>query len=550
MNSIFSGPLFRLDQLSGFVILAIGLFSILTLLYSIRSIKKQRLQYYTYIILTSFASIAAVLANNLILLLMFWGFLGLTLYLLINMGSENSETVAKKTFIIVGGSDAVMLLGIGIIYYLTGTFQMDSTKIILGKDWLPVVAYLCLAIACFAKAGAMPFHSWIPDCAQTAPLPAVAFLPASLDKLLGIYLLARISLDLFGMNPAMNMLLMVVGAFTIIAAVMMALVQHNMKRLLGYHAVSQVGYMVLGIGTGLPVGVAGGIFHMLNHAVYKSCLFFTAGNVEYRTKTTELDELGGLSRLMPITYITCFIASLSISGVPPFNGFVSKWMIYQGLIQKFENGGSSLVVALCLAAAMFGSGLTLASFMKLVHATFLGQQKQGKIPKDLREVSWTMWLPCIILAAICVIFGVFAAQIPLKIFILPAVGQVIFTGTWYAGLATLLIILGLVLGLLVFRLRVLRPVVRRDSSFVGGESLDLGEDRVTGTEFYNTVKEFGPLRFIYNKAEAGSFDIYEQGKKLVFGIGKFFQYLHNGVLPTYLVWTLLGMIALFFALIR
>ncbi len=550
MNNLFFGSLFRLDQLNGFVILAIGLFSILTLVYSIQFIKKQHLQYYTYIILTGFASIGAVLANNLILLLVFWGFLGLTLYLLINMGQANSETTAKKTFIIVGGSDALMLLGIGIIYYLTGTFQMDKTKIILDHALLPIVAYLCLAIACFAKAGAMPFHTWIPDCAESAPVPVAAYLPASLDKLLGIYLLARISLDLFAMNQVLNLVLMVVGAFTVIAAVMMALIQHNMKKLLGYHAVSQVGYMVLGIGTGIPVGIAGGIFHMLNHALYKSCLFLTSGNVEYRTKTTELDELGGLAKLMPFTYISCFIASLSISGVPPFNGFVSKWMVYQGLIQRFELGGQRLIVSLCLLAAMFGSGLTLASFMKLIHATFLGRHSSGKEYKQVREVPWTMWLPCVILAVICVIFGVFANQIPLKYFILPAVGGVTFIGTWYAGLATLLIILGLVLGLLIFRLKGLQPVVRQDNTFVGGELLDLGEDRVTGTEFYNTVKEFGTLKVIYNKAEAGFFDIYEQGKKLVFGIGKFFQYLHNGVLPTYLVWTLLGMIALFFALMR
>ena len=107
---------------------------------------------------------------------------------------------------------------------------------------------------------------------------------------------------------------------------------------------------------------------MLNNAVYKSCLFFTAGNVEYRAKTTELDELGGLSKLMPVTYIACLIASLSISGVPPFNGFVSKWMIYQGLIETGKAGGHLWLV--WLIAAMFGSALTLASFMKLLYAVF------------------------------------------------------------------------------------------------------------------------------------------------------------------------------------
>jgi len=551
--SIFHS-LFKLDHLSGFVAFAIVLFFVLTLVYSSQFMKKKqrRGQYYTCIILTAIASIGTVLSNHLILLLMFWGFLGLALYLLVNMGEAGADTVAKKTLIIVGGSDALMLLGIAIIYYLTGSLQMDNIRLAFDNK-LSVLAYLCVAVACFAKAGAMPFHSWIPDCAKTAPVPVAAYLPASLDKLLGIYLLTRISLNLFMMNKAMNMLLMLVGAATIIAAVMMALVQHNLKKLLGYHAVSQVGYMVLGIGTGIPIGIAGGIFHMLNNAIYKSCLFFTAGNVEYRTGTSELDELGGLGKLMPLTYISCLIASLSICGVPPFNGFVSKWMVYQGIVAQLTANtvtAERFITVLCLIAAMFGSGLTLASFMKLLHAVFLGQSSSKQSNKSIKEVSWQMWLPCIALAGICVLFGVFAREIPLRYFILPSVGQVTFSGVWHAGLATSLIISSLCLGALIFKLKSLKPAIRQDATFIGGEPLDLKENRVTGTDFYNTVKNFGILKKIYQKAEAGYFDLYEQAKHLVFGLGRFFQYLHNGVLPTYLVWTLLGMVALFFTLIR
>jgi formate hydrogenlyase subunit 3/multisubunit Na+/H+ antiporter MnhD subunit len=514
--------------------------------------KKKLIHYYTYVILTAVASAGVVVSNNLILLLVCWGFLGLTLYLLINMGEGDVSSVAKKTFIIVGGTDALMLLGIGIIYYLGGTFQMDNIKLALNSS-LTVMAYLCIALGCFAKSGAMPLHTWIPACAESAPVPVVAFLPASLDKLLGIYLLARISLDLFVMNEAMNMFLMLIGAFTIITAVMMALVQHKMKKLLGYHAVSQVGYMVLGIGTGNPIGIAGGLFHMLNNAVYKSCLFLTSGNVEQKIGTTDLDKLGGLAKSMPLTYISALIASLSISGIPPFNGFFSKWMIYQGLISSWQMGVGKwqmIIYTLCLVAAMFGSGLTLASFMKLLHATYFGQLQNIKTKDSKNEVSWQMWFPTLTLAAICVIFGVFASQIPLKYFILPAVRGVEFMGTWYAGLSTLLIIAGLFLGLLIFKLGNLKSVLRQDVAYTGAETKDLPDTRITGTEFYNTIREFGILGKIYKQAEAGVFDIYEQGKNLVFGLGRFFQYLHNGVLPTYLVWTLLGMVGLFFALLR
>jgi len=310
--------------------------------------------------------------------------------------------------------------------------------------------------------------------------------------------------------------------------------------------------MVLGIGTGNPIGVAGGLFHMVNNAIYKSCLFLCGGGVENKTGTSDMDRLGGLAKSMPITFVSCLIAALSISGIPPFNGFFSKWMIYQGIIETGKTGNKLWII--WLVAAMFGSALTLASFMKLIHATFLGQCPNTLTPKNLNtlkpkhlnEVSWTMWLPCLILAGICILFGVFAYQVPIKYFILPIVKEITFIGTWYVGLSTLLIIIGLVLGLLVFKLKWLRPALRQDTAFTGGEVLGLEENRVTGTEFYNTIKELGLLRTLYKRAEAGFFDIYEQGKRFIFSISGILQYLHNGVLPTYLVWCLLGMLVLFF----
>jgi formate hydrogenlyase subunit 3/multisubunit Na+/H+ antiporter MnhD subunit len=586
MNLNILYPFFKLDYLNSFVILAIFVFSALVIIYSLRFIplflqhrggfgqeragfmrgKPNLFQYYLWIILTTIASIGAVLANNLILLLVFWGFLGLTLYLLINMGNKDSDKAAKKTFIIVGGSDCLLLLGIAIIYYLSDTFQMDKIQLAVGSSALTISAFLCLAIASFAKAGAMPFHSWIPDCAESAPLPMVAFLPASLDKLLGIYLLARVCLNLFVMNQAMNIFLMIIGAFTIVAAVMMALVQHNLRRLLGYHAVSQVGYMVLGIGTGIPIGIAGGIFHMLNHAIYKSCLFLTGGNVESKTKTSELSQLGGLAKVMPITYICCLIASFSISGVPPFNGFVSKWMVYQGLISRLTVNSlqftvTKFVTILCLVAAMIGSGLTLASFMKLIHSTFLGQRNlqstvNSKLSTKTGEVSFSMWLPCLILASICVLFGVFAYQVPLRHFILPSLIPrysllpTEFFGLWSPDLATALIIVGLILGLIVFKLSKLRLSFREDSPFVGGETTVLEESRVSGTEFYNTVKEINILGKIYKLAEEKFFDIYDQGRNLTFFFTKGLQKIHTGILTTYVSWILLGLMILFLVIIR
>ncbi|MBU1862854.1 MAG: hypothetical protein KKH94_04215, partial [Candidatus Omnitrophica bacterium] len=413
MSSIVS--LFNIDPLALFVGAFILFFSILIIPYSIGFMGRRKGLgvYYSYIFLTLVTSLGAVFASNLIVFIVCWGLLGLFLYLLIGFGQqENTTSTAKKAFIIIGGTDALMLLGIALLWKISGSFQMDKISIAFNSK-TAIAAYVCLAIGAFAKAGAMPFHSWVPDTAEDAPTPVTAFLPASLDKLLGIYFLARISLDMFQMNYAMNTLLMVVGSVTIVAAVMMALIQHDFKRLLGYHAVSQVGYMVLGIGTGSPIGIAGGLFHMLNHAIYKSCLFLSGGAVEKQAGSTDLDKLGGLVKTMPITFVTFLIASFAISGVPPFNGFASKWMIYQGIIDTAREGGHLWI--LWLVSAMFGSALTLASFMKLVHAIFLGQPslEQSVARKKKGEVRPAMWFPTGILAGLCIIFGVFAYRIPL-----------------------------------------------------------------------------------------------------------------------------------------
>ncbi len=546
------GVFFKFSHLSFFVGTFIVFFSLLILLYSLGAMRGQKdlTRYYIYLLLTALASLGVVFSNHLIVFLIFWGFLGLLLYLLISFGQkERTPQTAKKALIIVAGTDVLMMLGLGLVWKLTGTFRMDAIHIALTTP-LAVTAYLCFAAAAFAKAGAMPFHTWIPDTAEDAPVPVIAFFPAALDKFLGIYFLARISMDLFAMNGPMNTFLMAIGSLTIVCAVMMALIQHDLKRLLGYHAVSQVGYTVLGIGTGNPIGIAGGLFHMLNNAVFKSCLFLSAGAVEKKTGTTDLDKLGGLSKTMPVVYMSFLIASLAISGVPPLNGFFSKWMIYLGIIETARQGSHLWI--LWLLAAMFGSALTLASFMKLVHAVFLGQSSVERPPLARKDKTpAAMWFPIILLAGLCILFGVFARQIPLGLFVIPSLKQhVIFSGAWSSGTAFVLILLGLLIGGVIYLLG-MAGGTRITAPFVGGEDLkQYPEMRMSGAEFYRTIEDMRGLKGIYALAQKNVFDIYEAGVKGAQRLYRALGLLHNGILPTYLAWCLLGMIALFYILIK
>ncbi len=536
-------PVFVVDNLSALAALGISFFALIITIYSFGYMEKNNGRYFGYLLMTLGSSLGAVFANNLILLVVFWGFLAALLYLLVTLRpTAQASASAKKALIIIGGTDALMIFGIGLLWKISGTFAMDGIRVPLNGA-LSYAAFLCILIASFAKAGAVPFHSWLPDVAEDSPASVTAYLPASLDKLLGIYLLARISLNLFIMNGISNTILLVVGAVTIIFAVAIALVQHDFKRLLGYHAVSQVGYMILGIGTANPIGIAGGLFHMLNNALYKSCLFLGAGAVEKATGTSDLSDLGGLSKYMPVTFISFLVASLAISGIPPLNGFFSKWMIYQGIIEMASGKNPFWIV--WLIAAMFGSALTIASFIKLLHAVFLGRASESST--GVKEVGISMTLPMIILAAICVLFGVFASAIPISLLIAPIVDKSIsYIGMWSPDTATVLIAAGLLLGVLVYLLAVPNKT-RVVSLFVGGEDPD-SFDRVAGTEFYNTIKEVKILSPLYSKEESGGFDIYDISRKITSIFTRHLQRLANGILPTYIVWCLIGMIVTFIAL--
>ncbi len=533
--------IFKLDSLSSFVMLASGLFGFLITIFSFKFMKnfKQHSLYYGSLLMTMGMACGAFMANHLVVLLVFWGMLAVTLYLLVLTGGEKASASAKKTLIIVGGTDALMLLGIILIYAMKSTFLMDQITLSFNQPWV-TVAFVILALGAFAKAGAMPLHTWIPDVAETAPMTVTAYLPAALDKLLGIYLLARICLSMFVMNAAMNLFLMIIGSVTIIAAVMMALIQHDLRKLLAYHAVSQVGYMVLGIGTGNPIGIAGGLFHMLNHSIYKACLFLTGASVQHRTGTTDLKKLGGLGRLMPMTFISFLIAAFAISGIPPFNGFASKWMVYQGLTNLAGNTGSLWFI--WLIAAMFGSALTLASFMKLTHSVFLGTPPDAIQNAKIKEVSWSMSLPTGALAMLCVIFGIFAFTIPLKHFLLPAIPGIEYVGIWSPGLATILIIVGLVVGLIIY-LMGKALTIREADTFTGGEPLS-NEERITGTGFYNTIREVGGIQRLYVWAEKKWFDIYDRGMAMADSVAGLFRKAHTGVLTTYVFWLVTGMVVL------
>jgi len=542
----FGYLLLKMDALALFTLLFIQLISLLIFIFALKGVSAAvEKQFMILFPLTVAVCNATVLSDHMILFLIMWGLAGLALYLFALLGrSSETPQMAKKTFILVGGSDAFLIMSLAMMWVLqpAADWSLAATSITLEGGYA-ITAFIFLLIAAFTKAGGFPFHTWVPDFSKEAPVESAAFLPASLDKLLGIYLLARVMISLFSVTVTAQMIVITLGALTVITAVMMAMNQHNGRRLLGYHAVSQVGYMIMGVASLNPLAFAGGLFHMVNHIIYKTNLFLSLGAVEKKTGSNDLDELGGMARFMPLTFIAALVGALSISGIPPFNGFFSKWMIYQGLLEKTAgmSGGFQVWLLVCIILALFGSALTLASFLKFLHAIFLGRVR-AKF-KTIGEAPFNQLLALGGLSLLCIVFGIFAVQIPINLFLENVLNSYNWTAVGFIGLydpsmVTLMLLLAFGLGIAVYY--IVRKV-RFDDIYIGGKEAE-EQFRVSGTAFYNEVRRMVPLKTIFDAADKRKFDVYDLGGNSTFALSRVFRRAHPGQLQLYLLYIVLGVL--------
>lgn len=546
--------------LSALMVSFVGLFGLLHIIYSWRYRHgcPHNSWYYGLSLLTLASANAVFLAADMFTLYIAWEISTLCLFGLIALGdNEMTRQAAGKTLATLGFADTGMLFFVIYVWLTHGTLAMESLKLGIPTGF-GLILYIALAMSAVAKAGAIPMHSWVPTASLGAPTAVMGFLPSSIDKLLGIYLLFIATTQIFALSYTIKIILMIIGVISIIAAVFMAMLQHDLRRLLSYHAISQVGYMVLGIGTGSVVGMLGGLLHMINNAIYKNSLFLCAGAVEKQTGITELSRLGGLAKKMPLLFFANIVAALAISGVPPFNGFVSKWLVYQGCIAA----GMPIMFVL----AFFGSALTLASFIKVLHSVYF-----GPLPDELNNVKapdFWLTLPPFVLSLICIFFGL-APGFPLGKLLAPATGltggtmklfSVSFGDSlWQPMFAFGLMVLGLVIAIIYYAAgRAFKT--RKDAAYVGGvrpgtiggyEVFTYEKLRVPGTGFYNNIKEIPVFKAVLPDAERGVFDPYSYISKIGYAIiVKPLRLLHNGILSTYLSWAIIGLVIIGLVLIR
>jgi len=387
-----------IDPLTAIMLLVVTIVSSCVQIYSVGYMQGDKLfsRYFAYISLFSFSMLGLVLANNFAEIFIFWELVGLTSYLLIGFWFEKKSAAdaGKKAFITTRAGDLGFIVGILIIFFACGTlnFQEVFAKIETGAfaGGLVTAAAIFVFAGAVGKSAQFPLHVWLPD-AMEGPTPVSALIHAATMVAAGVYLVAR-TMTIFAASETAGLVVAIIGITTSFMAASIALVQNDIKRVLAYSTVSQLGYMIMALGLG---ALTAGTFHLLTHAFFKALLFLAAGSVIHAVHTNDIQEMGGLGNKMRITATTMFIASFSIAGIFPLSGFWSKDEIVAATV------GHPIFLVLTLAVAF----MTAFYMFRLCFLTFTGTPRDRKKFDHAQESPKSMTVPLIILAFLSVFAG-------------------------------------------------------------------------------------------------------------------------------------------------
>ena len=393
---------FQLDPLSAVMALVVSGVGFIIHVYSVGYMAKDKgyTRYFTYLNLFTFAMLMLVMASNIVLMFVGWEGVGLCSYLLIGFWFEkhSAANAGKKAFIVNRIGDACFLLGILFIFthFGSGEFTAINQAIsagFIGPGFATLVAVL-LFVGATGKSAQIPLYVWLPD-AMEGPTPVSALIHAATMVTAGVYMVSRMNL-LYSLSGTAAEIVAVIGALTAVYAGTMALTQNDIKRVLAYSTISQIGYMFIGCGVG---AYAAGMFHLYTHAFFKSLLFLCAGSVMHALSgELNMKKMGGLRKYLPITYPTFLIGAIAIAGIPFFSGFFSKDAI---LTQAFASGNYFVWVL-----GIMGAVLTAFYMFRLIFLTFHGEERlDPEVKKHLHESPRMMTVPLVILAFFSIIAG-------------------------------------------------------------------------------------------------------------------------------------------------
>jgi len=363
-----------------------------------------------------------VLAGNALAFLFCWELMALASYFLVMTESEHEDTrqAGWIYFVMTHAGFACLLVGFLLLSTAANSMEFSEWRraSVLMDAGPRNLAFILVAIGFGSKAGLIPFHIWLPRAHPAAPSHVSALMSGVMIKL-GIYGLIRTVFVWMDAGPVWwGILILLLAAISAVLGVLYALVEHDLKRLLAYSSVENIGIITLGIGAAmlfqsfhLPslagLALIAALYHTINHAIFKSLLFMGAGSVLHATHTRNMEEMGGLIRRMPQTAVFFLVGSVAIAALPPFNGFASEWLTFQSLLLSFQIPARmvNLAFAVSVAALALTGGLAAACFVKAFGITFLALPR-SKHAEDARECDWTMRASMGVLAVLCVVFGV------------------------------------------------------------------------------------------------------------------------------------------------
>jgi hydrogenase-4 component B len=408
-----------LDPLAGFFLVLIGGATVPASIYAMGYGAGERRGLLAYNVFVASMCVVPLAANALTFLLA-WELMSLASYVLVVQSGEREAVSAAWVYAVMTHAGlACLLAGMLLLGAWTGSFRFADWSAAASPlpSWGSGLAFVLLALGFGTKAGVIPLHVWLPLAHPAAPSHVSALMSGVMIKL-GVYGLIRIGLDWLGDGPAWwGVAVMLAGIVSAVAGVLYALVEHDLKRLLAFHSIENIGIILIGLGAGmlfhlaeLPalalLGFAAALYHTMNHAAFKALLFLGAGAVQHATGTRNMEEMGGLIKRMPWTAAAFLVGSAAIAALPPLNGFVSEWLTFQALLQnlKIDRAELNLVFALGIAGLALTSGLAMACFVKAFGITFLALPRSEKAARA-HEAGRAMRAGMGLLVLACVALG-------------------------------------------------------------------------------------------------------------------------------------------------
>jgi multicomponent K+:H+ antiporter subunit A len=402
---------FRADGLAWMFVLLVSAIGALVVLYAAYYLDKNdpAARFFSFLLLFMGAMLGVVLADNLILLVVFWELTSLSSFLLIGYWHHRRDARegARMALAITGAGGLCLLAGALMLGHIVGSYQLDAVLAAGDKiraHGLYVPALVLILLGAFTKSAQFPFHFWLPH-AMAAPTPVSAYLHSATMVKCGVFLLARLYPAL-GDSAPWFWIVSLTGLATLLVGAYIAIFQHDLKGLLAYSTISHLGLITLLFGLDEPLAVVAAVFHILNHATFKAGLFMSAGIIDHETGSRDMRKLNGLMKAMPITGGLAIVASLSMAGVPLFNGFLSKEMFFVEAVNKESHAAMEWILPV---GATIAGILSVAYSLRFVHDVFFNGEPVG-LPKHPHEPPRFMRLPVEALVVICLAVGMFPAQ--------------------------------------------------------------------------------------------------------------------------------------------